>query len=53
MDLTAYRGRIGVVPQEPALFNDTVENNIRYGNPGEVQERIDCGGERSARARIH
>ena len=33
MDLTAYRGRIGVVPQEPALFNDTVENNIRYGNP--------------------
>ena len=32
MDLTAYRSRIGVVPQEPALFNDTVENNIRYGN---------------------
>ncbi len=34
MNLTAYRARIGVVPQEPALFNDTVEANIRYGNPG-------------------
>lgn len=33
MDLTAYRSRIGVVPQEPALFNDTAEANIRYGNP--------------------
>jgi len=31
-DLTAYRLRIGVVPQEPTLFNDTVEHNISYGN---------------------
>jgi len=34
MNLTAYRGRIGVVPQEPTLFNDTVEANIAYGNSG-------------------
>jgi ABC-type multidrug transport system fused ATPase/permease subunit len=33
INLTAYRSRIGVVPQEPALFNDTLERNIRYGNP--------------------
>lgn len=30
-DLTALRSRIAVVPQEIALFNDTVRNNIRYG----------------------
>ncbi len=40
MDLTAYRGHIGVVPQEPALFNDTVENNIRYGNPGKFGKKL-------------
>ena len=27
-----WRSRIGVVEQEPHLFNDTVFNNIRYGN---------------------
>ena len=30
-DLTALRNGIAVVPQEPALFNDTVIMNIRYG----------------------
>jgi subfamily B ATP-binding cassette protein MsbA len=33
MNLTNYRSHIGVVPQEPALFNDTIESNILYGNP--------------------
>jgi ABC-type multidrug transport system fused ATPase/permease subunit len=32
LNLTYYRSRVGVVPQEPTLFNDTIENNIRYGN---------------------
>lgn len=32
LDLSAYRSRIGIVPQEPTLFNDTVDLNIRYGN---------------------
>ena len=40
MDLTAYRSRIGVVPQEAALFNDTVESNIRYGNRGNSREEM-------------
>ncbi len=30
-DLTALRERIAVVPQEVALFNDTIRANIRYG----------------------
>ena len=27
------RGRIAYIPQEPMLFNDTVEGNIRFGRP--------------------
>ena len=37
-----WRSRIGVVEQDPYLFNDTVYNNIRYGNlsadEGEVRK---------------
>lgn len=31
-DLTSYRALFGVVAQENILFNDTIANNIRYGN---------------------
>lgn len=31
VDLRSLRDRIGVVPQSPVLFNDTIMNNIRYG----------------------
>jgi len=31
-DLLSLRKQIAVVPQEIALFNDTIENNIKYGN---------------------
>lgn len=33
-DLLALRSRIAVVPQEVALFNDTIRMNIRYGSFG-------------------
>jgi ATP-binding cassette, subfamily B (MDR/TAP), member 7 len=29
--LTSLRQKIGVVPQDTPLFNDTIEHNIRYG----------------------
>jgi ABC-type multidrug transport system fused ATPase/permease subunit len=29
-DLNAYRESIGLIPQDPFLFSDTIENNIRY-----------------------
>lgn len=32
LDLKSLRAQIAVVPQEIILFNDTVKNNIRYGN---------------------
>jgi len=31
MNLQTLRGKMAVVSQEPTLFNDTIENNIRYG----------------------
>ena len=40
MNLRNYRSRIGIVPQEPTLFNDTIEANIRYGNPGKTDEEM-------------
>ncbi len=33
LDLHSYRRQIGLVPQTPFLFDDTVLNNIRYANP--------------------
>lgn len=36
----ALRRQIAIVTQEPILFNDTVYNNIAYGNPGAGEERI-------------
>lgn len=30
MDLYSLRSHIGVVPQNPVLFNDTIMDNVRY-----------------------
>jgi len=30
-NLTLLRGNIGVVPQDPFLFSDSIENNIKFG----------------------
>lgn len=38
--LAELRRQIGYVPQEPILFNDTVANNIRFGNPEASEEQI-------------
>lgn len=39
---TSLRAHIGVVPQDTVLFNDTIQNNIRYGrisaNDQDVEE---------------
>lgn len=39
-NLRALRRQIGIVPQEVALFNDTIENNIRYGNFDATHEQV-------------
>lgn len=33
LDLAGYRSRLGIVTQTPFLFDGTVRDNIRYGNP--------------------
>ena len=32
LETNAYRGLMGIVPQDVFLFSDTIENNIRFGN---------------------
>ncbi len=39
-DLAAIRQRIALVPQEPALFADTIVENIRYGAPDATLEAV-------------
>jgi ATP-binding cassette, subfamily B, bacterial MsbA len=34
------RGQIGLVTQEPFLFDDTVFNNIRYGSPWATKQQV-------------
>ena len=36
-----YRSQIGVVSQEPVLFNTTIAENIRYGRDNVTQEEIE------------
>lgn len=38
--LASWRSRIGVVAQEPQLFNDSVANNIAYGMPDATRQQI-------------
>lgn len=38
--LSSLRAQIGIVTQETILFNDTVRNNIAYGQPGVSDERV-------------
>lgn len=40
LNLHDLRKQIGVVPQEVALFNDTIETNIRYGSFDATNEEI-------------
>ena len=39
-DLKSYRGRLGIVPQQPFLFSGTVLDNIRYGRPDASDDEI-------------
>lgn len=39
-DLTEYRKHIGIIPQTPFLWADTVENNIKYGSESATKEDV-------------
>ncbi len=38
--IASLRSQIAIVTQEPILFNDTVRNNIAYGNPNASEDKI-------------
>ena len=40
--LASLRAQIGVVTQETVLFNDTLRNNIAYGQPGVSQKEVEA-----------
>jgi ATP-binding cassette subfamily B protein len=42
LDLTAYRHRIGYVPQEPHLFSGTIRDNIAYGRPDASDAEVEA-----------
>jgi ATP-binding cassette, subfamily B, bacterial MsbA len=41
LSLASLRGQIGIVAQETMLFNDTVRNNIAYGQPHVSQADVE------------
>ncbi|RKN08961.1 ABC transporter ATP-binding protein [Streptomyces radicis] len=41
LDLAGYRHRLGVVPQEPYLFEGTVRDAIAYGRPGATDAEVE------------
>ncbi|HET9076808.1 MAG TPA: ABC transporter ATP-binding protein [Acidimicrobiales bacterium] len=42
MDLSAYRSRLGYVPQEPHLFSGTIRDNIAYGRPDATDAEVEA-----------
>ncbi len=46
----SVRQAIGIVPQDTVLFNDTVEYNIAYGQPGATRAQVEAAARAS---RIH
>ena len=47
---TSVRRAVGIVPQDTVLFNDTVEYNIAYGQPGASHDQVVAAAKA---ARIH
>jgi subfamily B ATP-binding cassette protein MsbA len=43
--LASLRSQIGVVAQDTVLFNDTVRNNIAYGQPGVPQKAVEAAAQ--------
>ncbi|MBV9180854.1 MAG: ABC transporter ATP-binding protein, partial [Acidobacteria bacterium] len=44
VNLSSLRSQIGVVTQETVLFNDTIRNNIAYGQPSVSQKEVEAAG---------
>ncbi|MGW7064118.1 ABC transporter ATP-binding protein [Streptomyces sp. NPDC054904] len=42
LDLTGYRRRLGIVPQEPHLFGGSVRDAIAYGRPDATDAQVEA-----------
>lgn len=40
LDMSSWRGKLGVVSQDTFIFNETIEENIRFGAPDAPFEKI-------------
>ncbi len=47
LDLVSYRKKIGYVPQDPILFNDTIKNNLLWSNESATIEEIETALKKS------
>lgn len=45
LDLTSYRRRLGIVPQDAFLFRGTVQSNIAYGRPDATLDEVRAAAE--------
>lgn len=45
LDASLYRRRMGVISQEPTLFNGTIRNNIAFGAPQSTLQEIEAAAE--------
>ena len=52
-ELASLRGRIGLVAQDPFIFNGTLRENIALGRPGATLRGGDRGGPRGRAGRVH
>lgn len=46
-DLTAFRDRLSIVPQEVLLFGGTIKENIAYGKPGATDAEIEAAAQQA------
>jgi ABC-type multidrug transport system fused ATPase/permease subunit len=46
LDLRAYRGRLGMVTQQPFLFDGSVRDNIRYAKPAAPDAAVEAAAKR-------
>jgi ABC-type multidrug transport system fused ATPase/permease subunit len=49
----SLHARIGVVPQDTVLFNDTIRYNIAYGRPEASEDEIEAAREGGEDPRFH
>lgn len=40
LDLDHYRLKVGMIPQVPFLWSDTLENNVKYGSPEATRDQV-------------